>query len=295
MTESNSPQATPLRCEWLERLTLELRAPAAARRAAGAQPGVKPRDSGAPRRARHPGGVPEGPPAALQAAGVGGGATDPGFHPGLGTWRPSRPPGIGFACATHQLGALGESPMGLNRRQKSTIQKLPMDPGTPGLFFGNGWFGRLGGGGPPGKPPPRSKDGRRHPVGRRCGRRGEALINLAAGLPVVSEVLGGLKPEVPQVSYPGGVKPDGSGVDARTRARNGGLELGSYDPRSRGALYSPSRVSRGGNMLIDPHPCRAQSPAPPSPTPDARGRPSRRSRVRPSGGPGSVNSRWRAA
>jgi hypothetical protein len=36
----------------------------------------------------HPDGVPEGSPAALQAAGEAG-AADPGFHPGLGSGGPS--------------------------------------------------------------------------------------------------------------------------------------------------------------------------------------------------------------
>jgi hypothetical protein len=48
---------------------------------------------------------------------------------------------------------------------------------------------------------------------------------------VVREVLGGLEPDVPHLWYVRVVKSDGSCVHARTLARNGGLELGTDDPR----------------------------------------------------------------
>ncbi len=54
----------------------------AARRAAATQPGVKPRESGARALLMHPERVPEGRPAALQAAGVGWVPRTPGFTRG---------------------------------------------------------------------------------------------------------------------------------------------------------------------------------------------------------------------
>jgi hypothetical protein len=64
---------------------------------------MKPRDSGVPRRFLHPDGVPEGSPAALQAAGAEGWSRTPGFTRG---WVPAAFQAAGDRlrlCATHLL------------------------------------------------------------------------------------------------------------------------------------------------------------------------------------------------
>src|SRR5438270_8048624 len=92
--------ARPVGREILERVTNALRTrparaidprprpkgrPAAARRAAGTQPGVKPRDSGAPRRLVHPDGVPAGLLRPFRPPEIGGLPRTPGFTRG---WAP---------------------------------------------------------------------------------------------------------------------------------------------------------------------------------------------------------------